>query len=275
VSLRLGDLGLDGRASTVALARWLEDARFRLRFARFDRRVAAGGFGPYRILLVSQHVERHVPVGWTDAPVRVRTGIRRIGRTSFTFGQTAFVGGQDVGSGEAVVVLADDTGPLALPAELLADLEELGSAEPTAAGASRPGAQRNERNHYPFATPLRARVGDVDSNRHVNYIALLTWYDDALAAFAVQVQGDDGPLSLSALAPSAYRVQYIAEVGYPGDYEIGIAVAGHDAEAVHYELGLFRGDRCVGLADAIGARGELPGTTLDAWRGVSHANRWT
>ena len=85
VQLRQADLGRDGTASTVGVARWLEDARVRVRLPRFERLVKAGRFGPFHILLVGQRVERLAPVRWADASVQVRTGFRRVGRSSFTF----------------------------------------------------------------------------------------------------------------------------------------------------------------------------------------------
>ncbi|MGO1051362.1 acyl-CoA thioesterase [Crossiella sp. CA198] len=251
VRVRQGDLGRDGSASTIGMARWLEDARIRLRLPGFERLVASGGFGPFAILLVGQQVERLGPAGPTGARVQVHTGIRRVGRSSFTFEQVIVAGGERVGGGGASVVLADKSGPLQLPAELIADLTELRLPDTGSPAPARPGPERLRREHYSYWAPLRSRIGDVDSNQHVNFNALATWYEEAVAAFTTHTAGTGAAVPPD-LPPWSYRIQYLGEVTYPGDYEIGLAVSAADTESAHYELGVFRDGACLGVADAVG-----------------------
>ncbi|MFC9433799.1 hypothetical protein [Nocardia sp. NPDC057030] len=260
IRVRQGDLGRDGAASTVGMARWLEDARIRVRMSRFERLVDAGGFGAYQIIFVSQQIERLAPVHGTHAEVQVHTGIRRIGRSSFTYEQAVFAPGRQVGRGGATVLHLGPAGPVALPEELIADLTELSIPDSSGSTADRPGAERQKRDHYGFFAPLRARIGDVDINQHVNYLALATWYDEAVATFAAAAA--DAEALVPDLAPSSYRIDYLGEVTYPGDYEIGVLVTAFDAAAVHYELGIFSGSACLGIADAVGARGPLSARAL-------------
>ncbi|WP_199193125.1 hypothetical protein [Amycolatopsis sp. BJA-103] len=254
---RFGDLAPDGTTSTVALARLFEYPRVLLRFSRFEKLVADGGFGPFHILFVGQRVERRAAFGATGATVRIGTGIRTIGRTSYTYGQGMFADGQLVATADATIVLADRSGPLALPDALLADLEELRLPESGAAAAAKPDPRRRERDHYPATSAVRARVGDVDLNRHVNYIAQLGFYDEAIASHAQGLLGDSAVKKLPRYLPWRYEANYLGEVLYPGNYDIGIAVSGHDEHTVHYELGLFDGGRCLGTADAAAPRGAL------------------
>lgn len=263
VPVRQADLGRDGSASTIGMARRLEDARIRLPLHRFERLIAEDGFGPFRILLVGQRVSRLAPVGPVGTRVQVHTGVRRVGRSSFTFGQEAMVGDKHVGSGDATVVPADRSGPLRLPDELIADLDDTRLPETGAAGwlaATRPSPERLHRAHYSYWTPLRSRIGDVDSNQHVNFIALATWYDEAVAAFTSDTIGTTVGGSVPDLPAWSYEIQYLGEVTYPGTYEIALTVRSLDARSVHYELGVFRDRTCLGVADAIGPRGELPAT---------------
>ena len=272
VRVRQGDLGRDGSASTIGVARWLEDARIRLHLRRFARLVAAGGIGPFQILLVSQRVERLAPVGRVGACVQVHTGIRRIGRSSMTYEHAVIAGGTHVGSGEATIVLADVSGSLALPDELIEDLVELQLPGPNQPTAPRPGAERLHRDHYPAAVPLRARIGDVDINQHVNFMALATWYDEAVAAFASAAVNVGGTGPVPDLPPWSYRIQYLGEVTYPGDYGIGVAVRSFDVQSVQYELGIFRDGTCLGLADALGPRDQLTDETLAGARAPGQDN---
>ncbi|MFF4260696.1 hypothetical protein [Streptomyces virginiae] len=94
------------------MAHRLEDARIRLRLHRFERPIGEGGVGPFRILLVGQHISRLAP-----AATRLRP-------------------------------------------------------------------ERLHRADCSYGVPLRSRIGDVDTDQHVNFIALATWYDEAVAAFA-------------------------------------------------------------------------------------------
>ncbi|MFD7782299.1 hypothetical protein ACFV4Q_04290 [Streptomyces nojiriensis] len=257
VPVRQADLGRDGLASTIGVARWLEDARIRLRLHRFERLIGEGRFGPFRILLVGQRVSRLAPVGPVGTRVQVHTGVRRVGRSSVTFGQEVMVGDKRVGSGDATIVLADSSGPLRLPDELIADLDEMQLPETEVAGrpaATRLRPERLHRAHYSYWAPLRSRIGDVDSNQHVNFIALATWYDEAVAAFTLDSIGTTAGGAVPDLPPWSYQIQYLGEVTYPGNYEIALTVRSVDTGSVHYELGVFRGSTCLGVADAIGPR---------------------
>nr|WP_042185096.1 hypothetical protein [Kibdelosporangium sp. MJ126-NF4]CEL16517.1 putative 4-hydroxybenzoyl-CoA thioesterase [Kibdelosporangium sp. MJ126-NF4]CTQ90470.1 putative 4-hydroxybenzoyl-CoA thioesterase [Kibdelosporangium sp. MJ126-NF4] len=269
VRIRQADRGRDNSAGTIGMIRWLEDVRLRIRLRRFERLVTEGRFERFQILLVSQGVDRLAPVGPAVTTVEVHTGIRRIGRSSFSYEHSIFADGKQVGSGEATVVLGGAAGPLTLPDELIADLTDLRAPESDQAAMPRPGAERPRRDRYAHFFPLRSRIGDVDMNHHVNYIALATWYDEAIAAFTIQTIGTDS--GVPDLPAWSYRVQYSGEVTYPGDYEIGLSVSSFDADAVHYELAVFRGDECLGIADATGSRGELPADPLSQRAAPQHA----
>lgn len=191
------------------MARRLEDARIRLRLHRFERHVGKGGFGPFQILLVGQRVSRLAPAGPAGSRVRVHTGVRQVGRSSFTFEQVSMVGGTHVGSGDATVVPADNSGPLQSPDELIAvaDLDKMQLPETWEAGksaATRPRTEGLHRAHYSYWAPLRSRIGDVDSNQQVNLIALATWYDEAVAALTLDSIGTTGGGSMPDLLPWSY-----------------------------------------------------------------------
>jgi acyl-CoA thioester hydrolase len=270
VAPRYSDLGPDGMISATGLARWFEDVRVNVELPAFRRLVEDGEFGPFRVLLAAQHVDRLAPMRW-DGKYRIGVGIRRVGNSSFTYGYGVFDDDRCVALGDTVTVFATEAGPAHLPDALRSDLAGLVLEEPDAPPALKPAPERRDRAAYPFAVSLRARVGDIDTNRHVNNVVLLSWYADGVAALHDEIltSGWGGPPP--EIAPDEFRVQYVAEVGYPAEYEIGVAVLGQGLDdeggpTVHYGLGVFLGDRCVGLADATGPRGDLPADVLDAWR---------
>jgi acyl-CoA thioester hydrolase len=267
---RYSDLGPDGMISATGVARWFEDVRVAVELPAFRRLIEDGEFGPFRVLLAAQRVDRLAAMRW-DGKYRIGIGIRRVGGSSFTYGYGVFCDDRCVALGDTVTVFATEAGPAHLPDALRSDLAGLVLDEPDAPPAYLPGPERRDRATYPFATSLRARIGDIDTNRHVNNVALISWYADGVAALHDEIltPGWGGPSP--EIAPTGYRVQYVAEVGYPAEYEIGVAVLGQEVDAegdptVHYGIGVFLGDRCVGLADAIGRRGALPADVLDAWR---------
>ncbi|MCD2187459.1 acyl-ACP thioesterase domain-containing protein [Actinomycetospora soli] len=268
VSPRYSDLGPDGTISATGLTRWFEDVRVGTELPAFRRLVEDGEFGAFRVLLAAQTVQRLDRMPF-DGKYRIGLGIRRIGGSSFTYGYAVFCDDRCVALGSTVTVFATEAGPAHLPDALRADLGGMVLDEPDAAAPYQPGPERRDRSAYPFAVALRARVGDIDTNRHVNNVTLVSWYADGVASLHDELltPGWGGPPP--ELAPSTYRVQYVAEVGYPAQYEIGVAVLAVDGETVTYGLGVFLGDRCVGLADAVGPRGDLDAAALDAWRMIT------
>ncbi len=249
---RYADLGGDGRVTTVALGRWFEEARVAAELPRFRRLAEGGGSGPFRILLAAQRIRRLAPLA-LGTEYRVATGVRRIGGSSFSYGHGVFAGDRCVAVSDSVTVLATGAGPSGLPDELRADLAALTIDEPGGA-PPRPERSRSERDRYPVTHRITTRIGDVDTNRHVNNVAALSWYADAVAAWQSARLGDPDGGPSEELAPTAWEVQYVAEIAHPRTYDVALAV---DAapDGLIYRAGLFAGERCVGLADGFGAAG--------------------
>jgi acyl-CoA thioester hydrolase len=108
------------------------------------------------------------------------------------------------------------------------------------------------RETYPFRVDVRARFGDLDTNRHVNNVALAGWYLDALAELHLDVLGYPTGGPLDSLAPSSLRIDYLTEVHYPAIHQLRVGVVAVGGTSVRYACGLFDGPRCVGLAEATG-----------------------
>jgi acyl-CoA thioester hydrolase len=265
ITPRYADLGGDGRVTTVAMARWFEEARVLAELPRFRRLVEDGGFAPFRILLAAQRILAPATHGTAYA---VGTGVRRIGGSSYSYGHGVFAGDRCVAVSDSVTVLATGSGPSGLPDALREDLGTLVIDEPGGAPPC-PEAARRERDRYPFVHRVVTRIGDVDTNRHVNNVAVLSWYADAVAAWQsarLSSTIDGGPPE--ELAPSAWEVQYVDEVAHPRAYDVALAVD-PAPDGLHYRAGLFAGDRCVGLADGFGAAGPFRGAGLPPRAGWS------
>jgi acyl-CoA thioester hydrolase len=246
---RYADLGGDGAVTTVALGRWFEEARVSVALPRFRRLVQDGGFGVFRVLLAVQRIRTLAPIT-LDGDYRIGTGVRRIGGSSYSYGHGVFAGERCVAVSDSVTVLATGAGPTALPDELRADLAAMVIDEP-GGGPPRPEPSRRDRAGYPSVHTVVTRIGDVDTNRHVNNVAVLSWYADAVAAWqTAQLDSPDGGPPED-LAPTAWEVQYVAEVAHPRTYDVALIVD-DVPDGLHYRAGVFAGERCVGLADGFG-----------------------
>jgi acyl-CoA thioester hydrolase len=254
---RYGDLDPSRRIGRDALVRWFEDARVTVERTRFGADLTHRA----RLLLASVRVDVLAPLRVTArsaggaridaARYRVGIGVTHVGTSSFAYSYGVFVDDDCVATGESVSVHASDEGPAPLPADVRAALEELRVGGPVGARPELDPARR-VREAYPFRLDVRTRFGDLDTNRHVNNVALAGWYLDGLAELHLDVLGYPVGGPLDGLAPSTLAVQYLDEVRYPGIYQLRVGVLELDETTARYACGLFDGRRCIGLADAVG-----------------------
>lgn len=245
-----GDLDPSRRIGRDALVRWFEDARVAVERDSFDRDLVTRVRAQMRLLLAAVQVEVIAPLKVADN-YRVGLGVIRIGDSSFTYRYAVFAGDELVATGESTSVHVTDTGPAPLPEPVRTALEGLRIESPEPVRAPRDPA-RLVRETYPFRLDVRTRFGDLDTNRHVNNVALVGWYLDALAELHLDVLGYPTGGPLDSLAPSSLQIDYLAEVHYPGIHQLRVGVVDLDGDAVRYACGLFDGSRCLGLAEATG-----------------------
>lgn len=246
---RYSDLDPSWRIGRDALVRWFEDARVAVEQDAFGADLGTRLRGEMRLLLASVRVDVLAPLR-VAGRYRIGLGVTRIGTSSFTYCYAVFAGDECVATGESVSVHATGDGPAPLPDAVRAALELLRVAgEP----APRPEREHRVREAYPFRLDIRTRFGDIDTNRHVNNVALAGWYLDALAELHLDVLGYPTGGPLDGLSPSSLSVQYLDEVHYPGIYQLRVGVLELDDDSVLYACGLFDGPRCIGVAQARGA----------------------
>jgi acyl-CoA thioester hydrolase len=245
---RYSDLDPSRRIGRDALVRWFEDARVAVELGRLGADLGTRRT-QIRTMLASVRVDVLAPLRVADQ-YRIGLGVTHIGTTSFAYTYAVFSGDECVATGESVSVLVTSDGPSPLPDDVRATLGEL-----RVTGEPSPRAPRDllVREAYPFRLDIRTRFGDIDTNRHVNNVALAGWYLDALAELHLDVLGYPSGGPLDGLQPSSLAVQYLAEVHYPGIYQLRVGVLDLDDETVGYACGLFDGPRCIGLAEARGA----------------------
>lgn len=266
---RYSDLDPSRRIGRDALVRWFEDARVAVELDAFGADLTSRTRAQVRLLLASVRVDVLAPLR-VAGQYRIGLGVTRIGTSSFTYAYAVFAGDDCVATGESVSVHVTDEGPTSLPDALRAALAKL-SVDGGSSGRIDRGL-RLVREAYPFRLDIRTRFGDIDTNRHVNNVALAGWYLDALAELHLDMLGYPSGGPLDGLSPSTLAVEYLDEVHYPGIYQLRVGVLELDDTAVRYACGLFDGPRCIGLAEAVGSHADADGTTGDvagslaAWR---------
>ncbi|MBA3905598.1 MAG: hypothetical protein H0X35_02775 [Pseudonocardiales bacterium] len=248
---RYSDLDPTRRLGRDALLRWFEDARVAVERDAFGADLTTREHWQVKRLLASVEVDVLAPIKVTGRPYDVGLGVTHIGTASFSYAYAVYDGDECLATGASTSVHVDEQGSAPLPDAVRAELEELrvDAPEPVRQAAD---PARLVRENYPFRVDVRTRFGDLDTNRHVNNVALAGWYLDALAELHLDVLGYPTGGPLDSLAPSSLRIDYLAEVLYPAINQLRVGVVEQDSSSVRYACGLFDGPRCIGLAEATG-----------------------
>jgi acyl-CoA thioester hydrolase len=119
-----------------------------------------------------------------------------------------------------------------------------------------PDPARRELARYPWVHDIRARFADVDNLGHINNVAVVSYYEDARAAFNNELLGLFSLGGSAKAGPFHFlvaqsKVDYLAEAHYPGNFQVGVAIGRIGRSSVVYYAGLFRDGACLGLADAV------------------------
>ncbi|MDQ4119384.1 MAG: thioesterase, partial [Actinomycetota bacterium] len=227
---RYSDLDPSRRIGRDALVRWFEDARVAVERDAFGADLVARLQSRVRLLLAAVRVDVIAPLR-VAGRYRIGIGVSHIGVSSFAYRYAVFAGQECVATGESVSVHIDGSSPSPLPDVVRGALATLQIAGPAPARPDR-GEARLVRENYPFRVDMRTRFGDLDTNRHVNNVALAGWYLDGLAELHQDVLGYPTGGPLDGLSPSSLAVQYRDQVHYPGIYQLRVGVVDLDDDTV-------------------------------------------
>ncbi|GAA1850916.1 hypothetical protein GCM10009772_30050 [Pseudonocardia alni subsp. carboxydivorans] len=247
---RYADLDPSRRIGRDALVRWFEDARVAVERDTFGADLVARLQSRVRLLLAAIRVDVLAPLRVAGS-YRIGVGVSHIGTTSFSYRYAVFAGDECVATGESTSVHTDGDAPTPLTDEVRGALTTLRIEAPAPVRPER-GDARAVRENYPFRWDVRTRFTDLDTNRHVNNVALASWYLDGLAELHSDVLGYPAGGPLDGLSPSTLSVQYLSEVHYPGIYQMRVAVTEIGEDTVRYVCGLFHDRELIGLAEAEG-----------------------
>jgi acyl-CoA thioester hydrolase len=125
----------------------------------------------------------------------------------------------------------------------------------------RPEPFRLERQAYTYFRRVVARFSDMDSEGHLNNVALASFYEDGRVSFLRELAGDEKRHGFRFVIASL-GIVYLAEAHYPGDYDVGLGVTKIGNTSFGLGGALFTGEACVGTCETIqvvvGDNGPMP-----------------
>lgn len=107
---------------------------------------------------------------------------------------------------------------------------------------------------YPVRNPLQTRYGDVDSNGHLNNVAIARLLEEARGRFHRILFGasETSPAGQAReLLVAHVTIDYLAEGEYGPDVESSVAVTRIGTSSYRLAIGLFQLGRAIALADAV------------------------
>ena len=117
----------------------------------------------------------------------------------------------------------------------------------------KPDPSRLDLASYPTVTSIQARFSDLDVFGHINNVAIAGFYEEARTGFVRQAfgTGADRDAALGQIFVVNVNISYLHEARYPGAYSIGVGVLQVGRTSFQVGCGMFDGDRCVGLSEAV------------------------
>ena len=108
--------------------------------------------------------------------------------------------------------------------------------------------------NYPLQFDARPLYGDVDTNRHVNNIAVARWFEESRAQLNHRVAGAarllSPPPGLQLLLVSI-QIEYLQQVSYPSTVTVAAAVGRLGGASYAVAHGLFQNGRCAALGESV------------------------
>lgn len=104
---------------------------------------------------------------------------------------------------------------------------------------------------YPFRVTLPTRYGDMDSNAHLNNVAIARLVEEARVRFHWRLREAVPATSPGGIMVVHVAIDYLGEGTYPADVEAGVAVASIGQSSYRLAIGLFQGGSAIALADSV------------------------
>lgn len=112
-------------------------------------------------------------------------------------------------------------------------------------------AWRRDRRSYPFQQTLQVRVSDVDTERHINNVALKGLHAEARMRYQLQAFGPEAWFGgRRLLRPTRLVTNFFAVTHYPEPVQAGLRLQGLDGDEAVFATALFQAGQCTGVQEA-------------------------
>jgi acyl-CoA thioester hydrolase len=126
-------------------------------------------------------------------------------------------------------------------------------------------------SRYPLVFDMRAAFSDMDSFGHLNNVALARMLEEGRANLQIELIGAHHLVHPGAglqLLMANIEIDYVSQGEYPGDVTVATAITQIGRSSIREAGGLFQGERCIALGDAVMVHtvGGRPAALADALR---------
>lgn len=104
---------------------------------------------------------------------------------------------------------------------------------------------------YPFRVTIPTRYGDMDSNAHLNNVAIARLVEEARVRFHWRLRDTVPETSPGGVMIVHVAIDYLGEGAYPAEVEAGVAAASVGTSSYRLAIGLFQGGTAIALADSV------------------------
>jgi len=109
---------------------------------------------------------------------------------------------------------------------------------------------RRERQFYAYTTELPTRYADMDTERHVNNVAVLTLHAEARSRLHLALFGRDMWLAQTrSIRTVALQTDFLEIAHYPAPLTAGVSLVALGADRYTLAVGLFQDGACVSLQE--------------------------
>lgn len=127
----------------------------------------------------------------------------------------------------------------------------------------KPNPRRFDLEIYPHRVEMSARFADMDPQWHLNNARIAEFYQEGRVSFNQSLRKEFGIEREAGTRTLVARqsIDYLAEVKWPGIITIAVGIARVGGASFTMALGLFQGDKCAGISDAILVHANQQGPT--------------
>lgn len=104
---------------------------------------------------------------------------------------------------------------------------------------------------YPLRFTIPTRYGDLDSNAHLNNVAIAQLVEEARVRFHYHLRMLGGDISPGGVMVAHLSIDYLGEGEYPAGAEAGVGVVHVGGSSYRIGIGLFQNGRAFALAESV------------------------